>query len=117
MSRQNTGSRKKSIHASQYRVGRYGCTDDAASRVIRTSDVISTASAPNPAPSDELVSVDRNSAIAATPSIDTVMKATVPSTRNPSCTGVIGAPDSEVTPPGSPTAWGGALPSRIVPAR
>src|SRR5436190_14974420 len=99
MSRQNTGWRKKSIHANQYRVGRYGCTDAAASSVIRMSLVITTASAPSPAPSDESVSVDRNSAIDATPSIDTVMNPTVASTRNASCVGVNGSPDSEVTAP------------------
>src|SRR6266702_583141 len=116
MSRQNTGSRKKSIQASQYRVGRYGWTDPAASRVTRTSLVMTTASAPSPAPSAESVSVDRNSAIEATPSIDTVMNPIVASTRTASGVGVSGAPDSEVTPPASPTAAGGALPSSIVPA-
>ena len=79
--------------------------------------VITMASAPSPAPSDESVTVDRNSAIAATPSMDTVTNPTVASTRSASCSGVNGAPDSEVTAPGSPTASGGALPSSIVPAR
>src|SRR2546421_5100769 len=116
MSRQKIGSRKKSTHASQYRVGRYGCTALAASRVSRTSLVTRTARAPNAAPSAESVSVDRNSAMAATPSIDTVMKATVPSTRNVSWVEVSGGPDSEVTPPGSPSAAGGWVPSRSTPA-
>ena len=71
MSRHRIGSRKRSIQASQYRVGRYGRTEAAASSVTSTWLVTSTASAPIAAPSGESVSVDRNSAIAPTPSIDT----------------------------------------------
>ena len=43
--------------------------------------------------------VDRNSAIAATPSIDTVMKATAPAIRSVSWSRLSGAPDSDVTAP------------------
>ena len=53
--------------------GRAGFTDAAASRVSSTELVISTASPPSAAPSAESVSVDRNTVIAANPSIDTTM--------------------------------------------
>ena len=42
----------------------------AASRVSSSDDAMSSASAPSAAPSGESVSVEKNSAIAATPSID-----------------------------------------------
>src|SRR6266511_1224844 len=116
MSRQKIGWRKKSTQANQYRVGRYGLTPAAASSSTSTWLVTSTASAPNPAPSDESVSVDRNSAIAATPSMHTVMNPTVASTRSTSWVRLIGAPDSEVTPPSSASASGGAVPSSTTPA-
>ena len=61
-----------------------------------TSLVISAASAPSAAPSAESVMVDRNSAIAATPSMDTAMKATAPSVRIAMSAGVIAVPDSVV---------------------
>src|SRR6266545_275889 len=116
MSRQKIGWRKKSTQANQYRVGRYGLTPAAASSSTSTWLVTSTASAPNPAPSDESVSVDRNSAIAATPSMHTVMNPTVASTRSTSWVRLIGAPDSEVTPPSSASVSGGAVPSSTTPA-
>src|SRR3954454_9105468 len=103
MSRHSTGSRKKSIQASQYRVGRYGRIAAAASSVTSTWLVTSTASAPIAAPSAESVTVDRNSAIAATPSIDTTMYTTVPSNRSTRPTGLIVTPDSEVTSGGNIT--------------
>ena len=71
MSRHRIGSRKKSTNASQYRVGRYGAIGDAASRVNSSDEATSTASAPIVAPSGESVSVEKNSANAATPSIET----------------------------------------------
>ena len=46
MSRQKIGCRKKSIHASQYRVGRYGCTTLAAFSVTSISLMTSAASEP-----------------------------------------------------------------------
>src|SRR6266536_4186266 len=70
--------------------------DAAAFRVTSTSLAISTARAPNAEPSAESVTVERNSAIAATPSIDTVMKATAPPIRSSNCAAVSGAPDSDV---------------------
>src|SRR5215472_6653720 len=75
MFRHRIGSRKKSTQASQYRVGRYGLTEPAAFRVTSTWLVTSAASAPRAAPRDESVTVDRNSAIAPTPSMDTPMNA------------------------------------------
>src|SRR6266568_1520333 len=50
ISRQKTGCRKKSIQASQYRVGRYGWTTVAALSVTRTSLATSAASAPSAEP-------------------------------------------------------------------
>jgi len=50
------------------------------------------------------------------PRIDTVMNPIVPITRRKSSVLVIGGPDSEVTPPASPTAVGGRLPSSMTPA-
>src|SRR6516165_6394266 len=94
MLRHRIGCRKKSTHASQYRVGRYGLTEPAAFRVT------SAASAPRAAPRDESVMVDRNSAIAATPSMDTPMNAIAPMVRTRMSAGVSVVPDSEVaTPP------------------
>src|SRR4051812_18082710 len=75
----------------------------AASSVTSTWLVTSTASAPIAAPSAESVTVDRNRAIAATPSIDTTMYATVPSSRSTSPAGLIVTPDSDVTSGGSVT--------------
>jgi hypothetical protein len=57
------------------------------------------ASEPRAAPRAESVMVERNSAIAATPSMDTVMKAIAPAVRSASCSRLSGAPDSEVTAP------------------
>src|SRR5256885_270159 len=76
-----------------------------------------TESAPSAAPSEESVSVEKNSAIAASPIIDTVTNPTVASTRSASSAGVSGAPDGEVHPPGAPTAAGGALPRSMLRAR
>src|SRR6516164_3940116 len=99
MFRQRIGSRKKSAQASQYRVGRYGLTAAAELRATRTPLVISAASAPSAAPREESVTVDRNRAIAATPSIDTPMNAIAPTVRIAISAGVIGVPDSEVATP------------------
>ena len=77
-------------------MGRYGCTALAAFSVTRTSLATSTASEPSAAPSAESVIVERKSAIAATPSIETVMKAMAPRTRSMSSRKVSGAPDSDV---------------------
>src|ERR1700719_1993140 len=96
MSRQKMGCRKKSIHASQYRVGRNGCTALAAFSVTSTSLATSAASAPSAAPSAESVNVDRKIAMAATLSIETVMNAIAPRTRSTSSRVVSGAPDSDV---------------------
>src|SRR3984957_3851648 len=96
MFRQTMGSRKKSIQASQYRVGRQGSTADAAFRVTSTSLVIRAASAPRAAPRAESVTVDRNSAIAPTPSMDTPMNAIAPAVRTAISAGVSPPPDSEV---------------------
>src|SRR5215472_18842338 len=96
MLRQTIGARKKSAQASQYRVGRYGLTDAAELRATRTPLVISAASAPSAAPRDESVSVEPNSAIDATPSMETPMNATAPSVRTAMSAGVIGVPDSDV---------------------
>jgi hypothetical protein len=52
-------------------VGRYGAIGEAASRVNSSDDATSTASAPIVAPSGESVSVEKKSANAATPSIET----------------------------------------------
>src|SRR5690349_20210700 len=117
MSRHSTGSRKKSIQASQYRVGRYGRIAAAASRVTSTWLVTRTASAPMAAPSADSVNVDRNSAMAATPSIDTTMYATVPTSRSTSPTGVIVTPDSDVTSAGRDTAVDGCAPNNAIPVR
>src|SRR5215468_4786918 len=99
MLRQTIGARKKSAQASQYRVGRYGLTDAAELRATRTPLVISAASAPSAAPREESVSVERKSAIAATPSMDTPMNATAPTVRIAMSAGVIGVADSEVATP------------------
>src|SRR6266699_281552 len=99
ISRQKTGCRKKSIQASQYRVGRYGWTTVAALSVTSTSLATSAASAPSAEPRAESVMVDRNSAIAATPSMETVMKAIAPAIRSVSWSRLSGAPDSDVTAP------------------
>src|SRR5580693_6031992 len=96
MLRQTIGSRKKSIQASQYRVGRYGSTVEAAFSVTSTSLVISAASAPRAAPSAESVTVDRNSAIAPTPSMDTAMNEIAPIVRSAMSAGLIAVPDSDV---------------------
>src|ERR1019366_6885373 len=78
MFRHKIGWRKKSTQASQYRVGRYGLTDAAAPSVTSTSLVMRAARAPSAAPRAESVTVDRNSAIAPTPSMDTPMNAIAP---------------------------------------
>src|ERR1700722_17817126 len=122
MFRQTMGSRKKSIQASQYRVGRQGSTADAAFRVTSTSLVIRAASAPRAAPRAEAVTVGRNSEIAPTPSMDTAMKATAPTVRRAMPDGVSPLPDSEVAamlevvrPPG--VAVTGCAPNRAIPVR
>src|SRR5215470_9488036 len=115
MSRQKIGSRKKSTQANQYRVGRNGRMETAASSTTRISLAISTASAPRAAPSAESVIVDRNSAIAATPSIDTTTKTTAPTRRQVNSHGDNVTPDSEVTPSGSPTAAGVPVPNNTTP--
>ena len=88
---------------------------------------MSAASAPSAAASGESVTVERNSAMAATPSIDTVMKPTAPPMRSSNCTTVSGGPDSEVALPdcrpaaptaaGSPTAAGDPDPNAAMPVR
>src|ERR1035441_8515284 len=122
MFRQTIGSRKKSIQASQYRVGRYGLTADAELSVTRTSLVISAASAPRAAPRDESVMVDRNSAMAPTPSMDTAMNATAPTVRSAMSDGLSPLPDSEVAamlevvrPPG--VAATGCEPNSVIPVK
>src|SRR5215472_2637945 len=111
MFRHRIGSRKKSTQASQYRVGRYGLTEPAAFRVTSTWLVTSAASAPRAAPRDESVTVDRNSAIAPTPSMDTPMNAIAPAVLTRMSAGVRVVPDivaaaalaarfELVTPPG-----------------
>ena len=75
----------------------------AALSVTSTSLATSAASAPNAEPRAESVMVDRNNAIAATPSIDTVMKAMAPAIRSVSWSRLSGAPDSDVAAP--PAAW------------
>src|SRR3954468_17479327 len=115
MSRQKIGSRKKSTQASQYRVGRNGRMETAASSTTRASLAIRAAIAPSAAPRGESVTVDRNSAIAATPNIDTVMKATAPSSRRVNSVGDSVTPESEVTPSGSPSAAGVPVPNRTTP--
>src|SRR5450755_16533 len=121
MLRHRIGSRKKSSQASQYRVGMYGAMAEAEFSVTSTWLVIRAASAPSAAPREESVTVDRNSAIAPTPSIDTEMKATAPSIRSSSSPGVSPEPDSDVaarldavTPPG--VAATGCEPNSRVPA-
>ena len=88
----------------------------AALSVTSTSLATSAASAPNAEPRAESVMVDRNSAIAATPSIDTVMKAMAPAIRSVSWSRLSGAPDSDVAAP--PAAWPavGACPASPPPA-
>src|SRR5580700_3992525 len=108
MSRHSTGSRKKSIQASQYRVGMYGATTFAELIVTSTWLVISAASAPSAAASGESVTVDRNSAIAPTPSIDTAMNATAPRIRSVRPAGVTGDPDSDVAAAAAAEALGAA---------
>src|SRR5215472_4123497 len=96
MSRQRIGCRKKSTQASQYRVGRYGLTAAAELSATSTPLVMSAARAPSVAASEESVRVDRNSAIAPTPSIDTAMNAMAPSVRTRMSAGVMGVPESEL---------------------
>src|SRR5487761_944274 len=117
ISRQRMGCRKKSIHASQYRVGRYGCTTLAAFSVTSTSLATSVASAPSAAPSAESVSVDRKIAMAATPSMETVMNAIAPRTRSASSRVVSGVPDSDVmaAPACSPAVGAPPAPGAIEP--
>src|SRR5215469_2355108 len=121
MLRHRIGSRKKSAQASQYRVGRYGLTAAAELRATRTPLVMRAASAPSAAPSEESVTVDRNSAIAATPSMDTAMNATAPTVRMAMSAGVIGVPDSEVATPDAESPWGvtsrGLVPNSPAPVR
>ena len=71
----------------------------AALRVTSTSLATRAASAPSAEPRAESVMVDRNNAIAATPSMDTVMKAIAPAIRSISWRKLSGAPDSDVTAP------------------
>src|ERR1700748_2859139 len=96
MLRHRMGWRKKSTQASQYRVGMYGLTAVAEFRVTRTSLATKAANAPRAAPSEESVTVDRNSAIAPTPSMDTAMNDTAPSVRSAISAGLSPVPDSEV---------------------
>src|SRR5712691_5629877 len=96
MFRHKIGWRKKSTHASQYRVGKYGLTAVAEFSVTSTSLVTSAASAPRAAPRDESATVDKNSAIAPTPSMDTAMKVTAPRVRSSIWARVSPEPDSEV---------------------
>jgi len=80
----------------------------AALSVTSTSLATSAASAPSAEPRAESVIVDRNRAIAATPSIDTVMKAMAPAIRSVSWSRLSGAPDSDVAaPPAASPAVGG----------
>src|SRR5436190_24283850 len=88
------GSRNRSTHASQYRVGNQSRTEPAASSVTSTVLPTSTASPPSAAPSEESVTVERNSDTAATPSMDQPMYATMPAVRSSSCTVVNGVPDT-----------------------
>src|SRR5499425_1753673 len=117
ISRQKMGSRKKSIHASQYRVGRYGWMALAAFSVTSTSLATSAARDPIAAPIAESVSVDRKSAIAATPSIETVMNAMAPRTRSTRSRVVSGVPDSDVmaAPGCSPAVGAPPAPGAIEP--
>src|ERR1017187_8660546 len=96
MFRHRIGWRKKSIQASQYRVGKYGLTAVAEFSVTSTSLVTRAASAPRAAPRDESVTVERNSAMAPTPSMDTAMKVTATSVRRMIWASVSPEPDSEV---------------------
>jgi hypothetical protein len=75
----------------------------------------SAASAPRAEPRAESVTVDRNSAIAATPSIDTVMKAMAPAIRSVSWSRLSGAPDSDVTAPPAACPAVGACPASPPP--
>jgi hypothetical protein len=77
----------------------------------------SAASDPIAAPIAESVMVDKNKAIAATPSIETVMNAMAPSTRSISSRVVSGVPDSDViAPPGcSPAVGAPPAPGAIDP--
>jgi len=86
--------------------------------VTSTWLVTSTASAPIAAPSAESVTVERNSAIAATPTIEITMYATVPSNRSASPAGLIVTPESDVTSGGSATpAELVTAPNRVIPVR
>ena len=88
----------------------------AALSVTSTSLATSAASAPSAEPRAESVIVDRNSAIAATPSIDTVMKAIAPAIRSVSWSRLSGAPDSDVTAPPAACPAVGACPAIPGPA-
>ena len=87
----------------------------AALSVTSTSLATSAASAPSAEPRAESVMVDRNSAIAATPSIDTVMKAMAPAIRSVSWSRLSGAPDSDVTAPPAACPAVGACPASPPP--
>src|SRR5450759_1528397 len=124
MFRHRIGWRKKSTQASQYRVGRYGLTDAAAPSVTSTSLVMRAARAPSAAPRAESVTVDRNSAIAPTPSMETPMNAIAPAVLISTSAGVSPPPDSEVAatldvlrPPLGPPLLtvGGCEPNSSVP--
>ncbi len=103
-------------------MGRYGRTDPAASSVTRIWLATMAASAPSAAPSAESDRVDRNSAIAPTPSMDTAMNDTAPSVRSAISAGLSPVPDSEVAamlevvrPPG--VAATGCEPNSRMPVR
>src|SRR5664279_1167929 len=100
MSCQKMGVRNRSTKASQYRVGRYGRIAAAASSTTSTWLATSTARAPRAAPRAESVTVERNSATAATPSIDQPTYTTVRAIRL-----VAAGPDSGGPPDSAGSEW------------
>ena len=84
--RRSAAGRSRSTPASTASAGR-AARALAAFSVTSISLPISVASAPSAAPRAESVRVDRKIAIAATPSIETVMNAMAPRTRSISCEG------------------------------
>src|SRR3954462_821739 len=101
MSRHWIGTRKKSTKASQYRVGRYGANDDAASRVNSSEEATRIPSAPSIATSGESVSVEKNSANAATPSMETATYPMASAVRQAISVEDRSVPDTDVPPIGA----------------
>src|SRR4051812_41275705 len=100
------------MNDSQYRVGRYGAIECAASSGRSKEDPTRNARAPSEAESGESVKVDSISATAATPSMDSATKPIASTVRTAICDAVNVDPETLVT---DVVEVSGSSPSRSLP--